>query len=297
MSANTGAYTIQFISAAPTVDQLGTIFTYTIAENPQSQGSKGQLIFDLGCAKFSDLTSVLIGDEEAVKNNTKDNAGGCSNQQALVNFVRLPGVAGFVPNDGSAVTVQFVFAALPGLMPANGNVYNSAGANCTPTCLAIPAGCGTSMGCSYSQGFYFSSPVGKAASASKYLLAVPSSSTFTYSQAQAITIFNGRSGGSANLSNMFTQLATIYLSQQLGYLTIDPSSDLAGYVQTLEAFLTAYGKKLDGTKLETNKQLKASYGGVSTAAAVAAANGISAWINDCPNHCGKDPFMPPACGE
>jgi hypothetical protein len=140
--------------------------------------------------------------------------------------------------------------------------------------FTVPAICN---GCSFSQGFYFSSPVGVAYSASKYNLTVGGQS---YSQADAIAIFKGRAGGSANLSNIFTQCATIKLSVALGSTTL--SAPLEGYVNTLDTYLSGMAK-LNGSTLLANSKLPKMSGGIQTANAVAAANAISLWIYE--HHC------------
>jgi hypothetical protein len=136
-------------------------------------------------------------------------------------------------------------------------------------------------GCSFSQGFYFRSQVGVAYSASKYDLMVGGK---PYTQAQAIAIFNGRSGGSANISNIFTQCATIKLSVLLGSTGL--VAPLDGYVKTIEDYLGGI-PKLDGSSLPVNSKIPKMSGGVTSAAAVTAAGNISAWIEA--NHCTELP--------
>jgi hypothetical protein len=129
--------------------------------------------------------------------------------------------------------------------------------------------------CSFSQGFFFRSPVGKAT----WTNGTVTVGGHQYTQTQGIAIFNARSGGSANTSNLFTQVAAIKLSP----VTVTLGTQLYNDIQTVENFLKSLGYKLDpksSATFPTNQQLAKIKG---SAAAVTAAGNISNYIDA--NHC------------
>lgn len=139
---------------------------------------------------------------------------------------------------------------------------------------------GAKMGvCSFSQGFYFRSPVGTAASANKWPLTIGGKS---YTQAEGMAIFKGRAGGHANISNMFTQAASIKLSVAMGNMAL--SGAVAPYVSTIDTYLGGMSR-LNGSGLLANSKLPNTSSDVLTSDAVAAANNISVWIEN--NHCAE----------
>ncbi|QHW00721.1 hypothetical protein GJR95_39380 [Spirosoma endbachense] len=149
--------------------------------------------------------------------------------------------------------------------------------------ITIPAHCNA---CSFSQGYYFRSPVGTAASVSYWPLSIGGKS---YSRIQGIAIFNARAGGYANISNCFTQVAAIKLSAALGHLTL--SGALQANVTIVETYLVGLGYQLDPSNslaFPSNTKLPKTSGGISSSAAVTAAGAISSWIEA--NHCTEVPF-------
>ncbi len=140
--------------------------------------------------------------------------------------------------------------------------------------LIIPAIC---LGCSYSQGYYFRSPVGIAASAANWPLTIGGES---YSQNEGRTIFASRATGYANISNCFTQVATIKLSVALGHLDLASQPALANDVQIVETYLVSLDKLVPYSVFPKSVPK----------AAVEAAGRISTWINTGANHCTEPPL-------
>ncbi len=91
-------------------------------------------------------------------------------------------------------------------------------------------------GCSFSQGYYFASPVGTATWTSVTVGGI------SYSKAEGIVLFGSRKTGYANISNAFTQAATIKLSVTAGKLSLSNFPSLATNLAIIDAYLATLGK-------------------------------------------------------
>jgi hypothetical protein len=272
----------------------GYVWEWEVVTNDDQEDPLNHVVVQLGsCVDVTHLIAGYNFNSNSEHWNSfqlhfgDDNSMGCDNSYAPERLL-------YVPSVGSPVGYFRLVFDRPDYAPQPGVAFWKSTNNCSETSF-LGVGCvssdddgggqGDDEGCSYSQGYYFASPVS----------AYPNYPGWggindgevmigghVYTEGEARNIFrSSNKGGIADAKSAFQQAVAIKLSGSYVF-----SVDVWGWVAEIDAYLSNYAKLTPNNVSGKNRPAWVWNANIKTAA-----GNIGAWIDE--HHCEDQPVIVP----